>query len=622
MKENKSLVRRVFGFIWATVVTLYRVVVVLLLLLGLVLLWFTFRGGPPPVVEDKVALVVWPSGRIVEQMDHDPSAQLFRQISGEKPHETELADLVEAFEAAAGDPRIRVAVLQLDDLTGASMPQLDELKVAMSRFQSAGKPIYVHAVGLDQMGYYAAAQADDLSIDTFGLVLIQGFGVYQNYFKDALDKLGVQMHVFRVGEYKSAVEPLLRNDMSDEAKAANKAWLDDLWAHYGGKVAESRELDASAVDRYVGDFADGLKAAEGRASLYAESAGLIDRTETVEQFRERVGAVVGMDDDHHSFRQIHHADYLRAVHHEQALHPASASKRVARVVIEGNLVDGIGDPGQAGGDTISQLLREALYDEDVAAVLLRVNSPGGSVWASEQIRRSVKALRTAGKPVVVSMSTVAASGGYWVSMDADQIWAHESTITGSIGIFGIIPTIEEPLRKLGISTDGVGTTPLAGAMRLDRPLSPQVASIIQSQIDRGYHDFVEGVAQGRNLTVEQVQELARGRVWSGSAARDLGLVDAFGGQDDALSAAAGLAGLVEGQWELEEFQPQYDFPIEWLGRLFGTASLELPWLPDSIRSWLKVSDLRHALPILSDPQGMYAYCYCTPSLGGASDHLP
>jgi len=621
--QKKSLVRRFFGGLWSVIVNLYRAVIIIGFCLFLYTLYMAFTGGPAKHVESNVALVLWPSGALVDQLDSDASQRLIEQFSGEPPSETRLRDLTEALEAAAADERVSVAVLKLDNLTSASMPQLEELGDAMRKFRAANKPIYAYGPSYDQIGYFAAAQADDVSMDPFGSILLEGISVYQNYFKDGLDKLGVQINVFRVGEYKSAVEPFLRNDMSEDAKTANREWLSDLWKSYDQTVSSSRKLDPGFADRYVASFAKELDAHQGDAAKLALDAGLVNHLENLAEFRKRVAEKVGEDEEHGSFRQIHFHDYLSAVHREKRQHEAHGDKsEVAMIAVQGEIVDGAGQTGQAGGDTVADLLDEARRDDHVAAVVLRVDSPGGSVWASEQIRRGVQQLRADGKPVVVSMSSVAASGGYWVSMDADKIYAHESTITGSIGIFGLIPTLDKPLEKLGIHTDGVGTTPLAGAFRIDRPLSDEVKAIIQSQIDHGYRRFIEGVAAGRKLDVAKVDEIARGRVWSGLDAKGLGLVDEFGGLDAAAADAAKLAGMADGEWRLEPFENAPSGPLSMLSQFFGSAQIKFDWLPNGVNTrlqqWLKQGDVNRALSMLSDRRAMYAMCFCEPTLSSSA----
>ena len=509
-----------------------------------------------------------------------------------------------------------MAVVKLDGLNSAGLAQLEELNAAIDRFKASGKPVHAYAPSYEQSHYFVAAHANDISIDPLGMVAVEGLSSQQMYFKDALDKLGVVVNVFRVGEYKSAVEPFIRNDMSAEAKTANLDWLGDLWNRYGSLTSVARQLPTDSIDQYVNGMAAGMQRLQGDAAAYAKEAKLVTHIETLSEFRQRMAETVGMDEDLGSFRQIWSEDYLRAVHSSRK-HPPAQSQ-IALVVVQGEIVDGPGQPGYAGGDTIADLLDEARRDDQVAAVVLRVDSPGGSVYASEQIRRAVQALKADGKPVVASMSSVAASGGYWVSMAADKIIAHESTITGSIGIFGLVPTIDKPLEKLGIHTDGVGTTTLAGAMRIDRPLTPEVKAIIQSSIEKGYRDFINGVAEGRSLQPEAVDRIARGRVWSGLKAKELGLVDGFGGLDAAVTAAAELAELDSGSYELDERHPGMSTPLQTLLHFFGQAAVQsqaLGSLSGLVRQLSQAPELRSSLAWINDPRGAYARCFCAVNLG-------
>lgn len=618
MREPRSPILRLFSWIWSLTVFFYRAALVLLL----VVLAFAFWGGrgiSQPKVEANEPLALIPTGALTEQVADGRGRSFLRQFSEVKPSQTSLRDLIEALDSAAKDTRVPFAVLKLDDLESAGLPQLEEVAVAMRRFRAAGKPIYVHGDAFDQRQYYLAAQADEISLDPMGNVLLEGLGVYTNYFKDALDKLGVQVNVFRVGEFKSAVEPYERNDMSPEARTANAAWLGDLWKSYGATIGTARKLSADAVDRYIAGLDAGLKKHQGDAAAYALEAKLVTRLETQGEFRKRMIEKVGEDKQHGSFRQIDSDGYLAAVHAESTRKTPNA--KIALVVVQGEIVDGPGDEESAGGDTIADLLDEARRDEDVEAVLLRVDSPGGSVLASEKIRRGIQALQDDGKPVVASMSTLAASGGYWISMEADQIWAEPTTITGSIGIFGLVPTITEPLNKLGIHTDGVGTSPLAGAFRIDRPLSPEVRTIFQTQIEKGYRTFIEGVSKGRDIPVEQVNSIARGRVWSGLAAKELGLVDQLGGLDDARAATAKLAKLEDGAYQLYEMHPDRNYFVQLLGRFFGNSQIGAHALAKLLPPGVlgdEAGNLAQALARLGDPQGIYAYCFCTPTLTGRS----
>ncbi|MDD3762653.1 MAG: signal peptide peptidase SppA [Nevskiales bacterium] len=619
MANDTSLIGGFFGLIWKVVRTIYRVVATLMLLAVIAVAWFSLRGAAPVTVDDNVALILAPTGELVEQIDADPGQRFVEELSGEAPSQSELSKLIDALDAAAKDDRITLAVLKLDGLSGAGLAQMDELRAAMKAFQATGKKIVAWSPWYDQIQYYAAAQADEIVLDPYGTVSVQGFGVYQNYFAEALDKLGVDVHVFRVGEYKSAVEPFTRNSMSDPAREANRAWLGDLWTAYGRGIAQSRDIDPSAAELYTAQLREGLGANGGDAAAYARDHELVTSLETLSEFRQRMAKIVGFDDDIGSFRQIYYLDYLGAMHREHLARAAGHDKaKVAVVVVQGEIVDGPGQVGQAGGDVVSDMLDEARRDPDVAAVVLRVNSPGGSVWAAEQIRREVQHLRADGKPVVASMSTLAASGGYWVSMDADQIWAHETTITGSIGVFGMIPTLDRSLAKLGIHTDGVGTTDLAGAFRIDRPLSPEVGAIVQLGIEKIYRDFISGVSEGRELPLDKVDEIARGRVWSGHEGKRLGLVDHIGGLQQAADAAAELAGLAPDAYRLDWRAQQRGFAVELLSQFGGGARiLAMREFSAMLPAPLQQTERRaqQLLSAFNDPQGAYAYCFC--SVAGA-----
>jgi protease-4 len=612
MSESRSIPGTLLHLVWTLVSGIYKLVAIALFIMFAGLAWLAFRGGEPVKVEPNSALVIWPAGHLVEQLDHESSRAFIESLAGNPPSETLLSDLTDALKAGAKDPRIKLAVLKLDDMGSSGMAQIQELGAAIRDFRKSGKKVVAYGPSYDQNEYYLAAQGDEIALDPMGMLNIEGFSSYNNYFKDALDKLGIQVNVFRVGQYKSAVEPFIRNDMSEAARNANRQWLGNLWQDYVKEIAAVRGLPADAVDKYVDDFASGVAKDQGDAALYAMQSKLVTRVETLTQFRDRVGAVVGFDDDTGSFRQIDFRDYLRAVDHEHGEAGHIHDTKVGLVVVQGEIVDGKSDVGQAGGDTIVNLLEQAQRDDTVSAVVLRVDSPGGSVWASEQIRRAVDNLRAAGKPVVVSMSSVAASGGYWISMDSNEIWAQPGTITGSIGIFGLIPTIDKPLAKLGIHTDGVGTTPLAGAFRIDRPLSPLMANIIQTQIDRGYREFTGGVAKARKLPLAKVEDIAQGRVWSGEDAKRLGLVDHFGGLDQAADAAAALAGIKPGSYDLETIYPERNYASQLFSLLSARIDLGLiPGLPEFARQFLHTADLHDSLRWLNDPQGMYAWCLCS-----------
>lgn len=611
MAKRESRIGPLFKLLWRVVTIAYAVITLLLILVVPLLLYFALFAGPGVTVEKDVALVWAPVGNLTEQRERAVPQALAQDLLLGPSLQSVVRDLVMALDRAATDPRIELAFLKLDALGHAQPGQVEDLTAAIERFKQSGKKVIAWSPTYNQTQYRLAAHADKIYLDPLGHVFLQGFGVYRKYFAEAIDKLGIQVNVFRVGEYKSFVEPFIRNDMSPEARAANRAWLESLWQSYREGVAQAQDIQPEKIKAYTDVFAEALRAAHGQASQVALAAGLVDELATLEQVRDQVGELVGMDPELGSFRQINQFEYLQATADEQSSPRTEA--RIGLVVVEGPIVVGEGGRGAAGGKTIAKLVRQARRDEDVAALLLRINSPGGSVFASERIRRQVALTRAAGKPVVVSMAGVAASGGYWIGMNADQIWAQPSTITGSIGVFGIFPTFGKSLDKIGINTDGLGTTGLSGALRLDMPLGEEMASILQTGIEFIYERFIEKVAAARGMEVAAVDRIAQGRVWSGADAARFGLVDKLGGLVPALAATAELAGLQPGDYEVESIRP----PADWRSLLLEMFSLraEIPM----------VSDLHHVLgPAfnwllhgLNDPRNAYAHCFCelAPPLG-------
>lgn len=617
MSSDKSLLRRFFGGIWSVFSFIYRTVIILLVVIVLIAVFGAIGDNRPAQVDEGIALAIIPSGSIVDQDYSNPFEEFLQEASGDPPTRTLLRDLIEALDAAADDSRIKMAALKLDGMWGIGAAQAAELGAALQRFKAAGKPVYTYDMLLPQSHYQVAAHSDELAVDPMGGIWIEGYSIYNNYFAKGLEKLGITMEIFRVGEFKSAIEPFQRQDMSDAARLANANWLGDLWKQYGARVEQARGLDAGAINAYVAGLPEGMDRRMGDAAGYAQEHNLVTQIEPLQAFRERAGQIVGMDEDGHgSFRQIHHDDYLSAIRRERQLAAKGKKQQIGLVVVQGEIVDGYGDESVADAFLVADLLSQAAAQDSVKAVVLRVNSPGGSVTGSERIRRAVLQVREQGKPVVVSMGNMAASGGYWVSMDANRIFAHPSTITGSIGIFGLIPTFQGSLDKLGINTDGLGTTELAGGFRADRGLSDAARGIIQREIEFGYRKFIDGVAQGRAMAVSEVEALAQGRVWSGEDALQLGLVDEIGGLEQAIAHAASISGLSEGQYKIEEFAPQPSFAERLLGPLFGEAGAlgrsfgmaqlarELPPLAAAVNS------AEQNLRWLRDPRGVYAHCLC------------
>ena len=517
----------------------------LFLLLLLVLLVAIFSAERARPLLDRTTLVIAPEGALVEQFSVDPVGRAFAKATGQDTPEVRMRDLLRVIEKAGDDKRIERVLLRTDRMSFSGYASLRELAGAIDGLRKAGKQVVAYGDYFGQAQYLLAAHADEVYMDPYGGLVLEGIGRYRQYYREGLqDKLGVDVHLFKVGEYKSAAEPYVLDQASPEAKEADLYWMNDIWRRFLGDIAAARDLDVAALAAGVDALPEGVQAAGGDLARFALDARLVDGLKTLEEVQALLAERGMADEDSESgVREIAYDDYLK--HITSPMAAADARPQVAVVVAEGAIMGGKQNPGSIGGESTSALLRAARDDDKVKAVVLRVDSPGGEVFASEQIRREVVALREAGKPVIASMGDLAASGGYWISMDADAIYADPSTITGSIGIFGMFPTIPRTLEKIGVRTDGVGTTAFAGAFDPTRPLQPEVGAVIQSVIDKGYRDFTGKVAAARGRSVEEIDLVARGRVWSGAQAKERGLVDEFGGLRDALSAAADSAGLGE-----------------------------------------------------------------------------
>jgi protease-4 len=572
--------------------------------------------GSLPRVPAKVALLVAPEGQLVEQSTGDPFERAFQEARGQGHAETLLWDLTDAIRAAAKDKRIQVMALDLEKFEGAGQPTLEELARAIREFRATGKKVVAYGNEITQERYYVAAQADEIYLDPMGFVLIDGYSRYRMFYKEALDKLGVDINVFRVGAYKSAVESYTRTDMSPEDRQESSTYLNALWTSYQEATTRARKLPPDAVGKYVSTLSKTVPAAGGNAAQVALQAGLVTGIKSRLDVEKRIIDLVGEDETSGSFKSVSATDYARIAHADMKIR-ADGKPRVGIVVASGEILDGDQPPGTVGGESTARLIREARLDKNIRAVVLRVDSPGGSVMASEEIYREVLALRAAGKPVVVSMSDLAASGGYYISAPADEIWASPATLTGSIGIFAIIPTIDKTLGKVGVSVDGVGTTPLAGQLRIDRPMGEEARALLQSQIGRGYEEFLARVSTGRKKTREEIDAVAQGRVWAGADAKRLGLVDQLGSFDDAVKSAARRAKLTE--YAVEFVEPELSWAQELVAQFKARAVRSLISLGahDKTVALAKVAQRFdpltrevERLSRLSEPNKVYAYCFC------------
>ncbi len=664
----------ILAFIWRGLDGLRKVLhLVLLLFLFLVLL--ALMSSSIPIVPHRAALVLDLRGRLVEQLTGDPLDRALGRATNQAESETRLRDVLDVLRAAASDDRIKVVVLDLRDLGGGGLSKMQNIAAALTAFRESGKKVIATGVNFEQAQYYLAAHADEVYLDPMGLVFVDGFEYYRLYMREAIDKLGVDVNVFRVGTYKSFTENYTRDDMSAEEREESQAWLTGLWDAYQADIVKARGLPDGALQSYVNEAAALIRGAKGDAAKVALAQGLVTALKSPEQVGEQIEAIVGTDNSTHTFNAVYFDAYLTAVHAEQRVKfsnpppsltasqkavegPAAADAATADaatadapdadspatqgsakpdapvaasgegtkkrqegavgvIIAAGEILDGEQPPGTIGGDSASAVIRDARFDDDIKAVVMRIDTPGGSIYASEQIYRELAELRAAGKPVIVSMSSTAASGGYYIAAGADEIWAAPTTLTGSIGVFAAIPTFNRTLGKLGLHSDGVGTTRLSGQFRLDRELGADAKAILQSGVENAYQQFLERVAQNRKKTPEEIDKVAQGRVWTGATAKEIGLVDELGTLEEAIAAAAGRAQLGD-DYEVRYLDPD----LTWQQALMlqfrsgASAVAEKMGFGDS-----RPAILRRVLDPLereierwarfNDPRHLYSYCFCT-----------
>lgn len=589
--------------------------IVLLLLVGL-FAWIgiisSWTQGTNVAVPDSGALRVELNGYLVDELSYqDPYAAL---LSDDQPGEHLLRNVIAAIDAAAEDDRITSMVLVLHEFSGGGSSKVLELGEAIDRFKKTGKSVYAAADLFSQQAYLLASFADNIYINPFGGVELKGLGAYRSYYGDAFDKLKVNFHVFRTGEFKDAVEPFIEGQMSEASQSQTLMWLEDIWQVYRDTIAGNRDLDSAQLDFYANQFDQLMLEYTGNSAEVALQSGLVDGVMFRDEILDQLVADIGSNETEDFYSYTNYRGYLSQVEQEYDADTAE----IALVVATGTIMDGIQPAGSIGGDSLAARLRQVRENENLKALVLRVDSPGGSAFASDVIRRELDLYRQEGIPVVISMSSLAASGGYWISMPASEIWATPTTLTGSIGVFGIVPTIEDTLETVGIRRDGVGTGPLASALILDLPMTDQVAQIIQSGVDYIYDEFLELVSEARSISIDELDALAQGRVWTGSQAMELGLVDKIGGLQDAADSAAEIAG-VSDNYQLIEFKQ----PLSWSERI---AQIIL----DSVSSWLPLentfmpnsglaglisqywSNLENNTPeldiLLNDPGHQYLFC--------------
>jgi protease IV len=587
--------------------------IVFLVIVG-VLLFAWMSGDRPPRLASDTALVLNLQGDLVEEQTLGAREAAVAELVGEQRYETRLRDVLLALDTAAKDPQISRAVLSLDQMGRAGQASLREIGAALERFKATGKPVYAWGENFSQSQYYLAAHANELYLHPAGLITVRGIAARRGYYKGLLDKVGVKVHAFQAGRFKTFAEPFTRTDQSPEAREADAYLLNDLWSTWTADVERARGLARGTVDAVIAALPQRLTAASGDIAQLALNERLVDGLYTRDEFRSSLldaGAPRSTADEE-TFRQVSLFAYLR-----YARQPATRDA-VGVVVLQGEILPGDARQGRVGARTASELIQRARQDDAVKALVVRIDSPGGAVQASELIREQLDLTRDAGKPVIVSMGDVAASGGYWIAMGGDEVYADATTITGSIGVFGLIPTFEGTLEHLGVTTDGVATTWLADAADPRRPLDKRMAQVLDQVVAGNYKQFVSLVAERRRATAETINESAQGRVWTGAQAKERGLVDTLGGLEAALQAAARRAELGT-TWRVQYIEREPRGLARILALLFGGASAS--WIDSLQRLGLlqtlagsAPADVRRSVEMIArareNPLAAFSYCFC------------
>ncbi|MEJ5112819.1 signal peptide peptidase SppA [Erwinia billingiae] len=595
---------RLLNFVREFILNLFLVVLILICA-GI---YFQFSSSSTPAEPQKGALIVDLSGVVVDKPSvSNKLSKIGRQLLGsssDKLKENSLFDVVDAIRQAKGDANITGMVLDLRDFAGADQPSLQYIGKALREFRDSGKQIYATGDSYSQAQYYLASFANKIYLSPQGTVDLHGFATNGLYYKSLLDKLKVSSHVFRVGTYKSAVEPFLRDDMSPAARDADSRWIGELWQNYLNTVSANRQITPEQLFPGAQGVLDGLQKVGGDTAVYAKDSKLVDELASRSLVDQQLTKIFGWDKQAKDYKGTSIYDY-------QVKDNGSTDGNIAVIMANGAIMDGDETAGSVGGDTTAMEIREARLDPKIKAIVFRVNSPGGSVTASETIREELAAAKEAGKPVVVSMGGMAASGGYWISTPANYIIASPSTLTGSIGIFGVINTVENTLDSIGVHTDGVSTSPLAD-ISTTKALPPEVQQMMQMSIENGYKNFLGLVAHSRNKTPEQIDQIAQGHVWTGTDAKANGLVDAMGDFDDAVAKAAELAKLKDAKLSWYQDDPNF------MDLLFSQMDVSVrAALPETLKAWMPapmvgvMASMRNQPGLfdnLNDPQNRYAMC--------------
>ena len=606
--RKTGIVSRFFRFIWRFMRALNTLVFSLFSVLLIAAIIYAAMSQRGPKMPSGGALLLNPAGSLVEQQTVVGAAALLQ--GNELPQQALVKDVIDALALARDDSKIGLVVLDLDRLDQGLLPKLERIADAIVDFKTSGKKVIAIADNYSQSGLFLAAHADEVLLNPEGMAVPQGFSMYNTYFREFLEEHDVTVNLFKVGKYKSAVDPFLRDDMSEEDRTARKAILDAWWEAYTTGIESARDMDAGSIDVMLQNAPEEMRMVEGNLARLSLEKGLVDRLLTDTERLRYLMDMAGENAEGDNYRRVAYQEYLRL-----ARQPGEQKAgRVAVVTAVGNIVDGEAPAGEIGSQSLTRLIRQARTDEDVKAIVLRIDSGGGSKSASELIRSELQAAQDAGIPVVASMGSVAASGGYWIAASADEIWATATTITGSIGIFGLMPSFENTLARYGIYSDGVATTPLAGGASVTRGITPAYGEVLQSIIEGGYQQFLTTVARGRDMDVDAVHEVAQGRIWTGAAARQIGLVDELGDLEEAISAAARLAAVED--YSVWYVKPEVSVQERLLSKLTEIVVGGLPQVSDAPLSRMNklIRQELGFLGRLNDPKNAYVICVDCPQL--------
>ena len=609
------MIRKILHSIWRGLDKIRKVVHALLMIIIVIFLIAIFSSSSFISINEESVLIINPEGKLVDQLQGSAYERAVNEAFGEIAGEVLVDDIIDALNYAQYDDRIKLIFLKLDSLSGGGLSKLERIANKLDDVRESGKKIIAFADIYNQESYYIAVHANEVYLHPDGIFFPEGYSYYTNFFRDLIDNLKVDWNIFRAGNYKSAVEPFVRNDMSPESKISRSRIAEKLWLKFDADVSLARNLMPGTLNDFAENLLNNFESHTGNIASIAYSFDLFDDLLNIDQVELQIGQEFEFDIANINQHKISFHAYLDAMRSIDT--PEIFVDNIALIVASGEILDGNHAPGAIGGDSTSSLLREALHDESIRGVVLKIDTPGGSAFASEKILEQIIALKAANKPVVVLMGSVAASGGYWIAMAADKIFASPATITGSIGVFAMFPTFQKSLAELGIYSDGAGTNAWSGSFRIDREVSDNLKRLIQSQVDYSYSEFVSKVSHFREISTEDVRSIAEGQVWTGEEALENGLIDALGGIEDAVEEVQALANLTEMDYGIinleQKISPAELFAVSFLGSLvdmginfsaLGSGNGMLNVISK------KVDDL--ALPFIkfNDPQGLYTYCFC------------